>query len=62
MSNDFVIAEGQAGDDGVFPHLYNGNQIGKKEIESVKSPEKIQVIDDWEEALSSLVADGWMLY
>ncbi|KAJ2930193.1 hypothetical protein H1R20_g6881, partial [Candolleomyces eurysporus] len=33
-------AEGNPGGEWVFPHLYNGNQLGKKEIESVKSSEK----------------------
>ena len=49
-------------DDGFFPHLYNGNQLGKKEIESVKSSEKEQPGDSWEDALSSLVANGWLVY
>ena len=55
--------EGTEGQEGFFPHLYNGNNLGEKEIESVS--EVIRGDEEgakWDDALASLVSLDWLVY
>ncbi|KAJ3549530.1 hypothetical protein NMY22_g853 [Coprinellus aureogranulatus] len=52
-------ALGKEGEDGCFPHLYNGNRLGKNEVDSVSSVEKAKA-ETWDLALSPLVSRGWL--
>ena len=58
---EFLLAEGREGEDGCFPHLYNGNQLGKNEVDSVASVNKAHG-EKWEQALRSIVPNGWLSY
>ncbi|KAF5333219.1 hypothetical protein D9611_002382 [Ephemerocybe angulata] len=52
--------EGKEGAEGYFPHIYNGNNLGKKEVESVSSVNRKEGEDSWEQALASIA--GWFAY
>lgn len=48
---------GSRGEEGLFPHLYNGLKLGKDEVESV------QVLENtggWDSALKEV--DDWLIY
>ncbi|OCB89474.1 hypothetical protein A7U60_g3364 [Sanghuangporus baumii] len=55
---------GPRGDEGMFPHLYNGLNLGRDEIEGVYIIEKTSCEGDsggnWDEALKK--ADSWLVY
>lgn len=58
---EFLVVEGEEGEEACFPHLYNGNKLGKNEVESVASVDKAQG-QNWEQALASIVPNGWLSY
>ncbi|KAJ3517967.1 hypothetical protein NLJ89_g169 [Agrocybe chaxingu] len=57
----FCQAPGGIGEEGIFPHLYNGLRVGKEEIESFKQWEKDSQ-DSWDTAIDKARADGWFVY
>ncbi|CAA7259904.1 unnamed protein product [Cyclocybe aegerita] len=54
-------APGGIGEEGIFPHLYNGLHVGREEIESFKQWEKDSQ-DSWDTAIAKARADGWFVY
>lgn len=46
--------------EGMFPHIYNGFQLGKDEIESVQ--EWVRGEGGWEEAVKKAQDEGWFVY
>ncbi|KAF9219690.1 hypothetical protein BS17DRAFT_381719 [Gyrodon lividus] len=52
---------GPRGGEGMFPHLYNGLRLGKKEVESVRMLENR--VGGWEVAIEEDAAfKGWFVY
>lgn len=45
--------------EGLFPHLYNGLQLGKEEIDSVAKWDRNDL--GWDEALEKAKAEGWLV-
>ena len=48
---------GPRGEEGLFPHLYNGLKLGKDEVESVRVLENS---GGWDAALEEV--DDWLIY
>jgi len=52
---------GPRGGEGMFPHLYNGPQLGKGEIERVEVMENLDGQEGWDAAIEKANAD-WLVW
>ena len=52
------VEPGEIGDDSVFPHLYNGGQLGSKEVENVVTLEKEG--ENWD--MVKIEESEWLIY
>lgn len=53
-----LLAPGEIGADGVFPHLYNGGRLGSREIDSIFTLEKSG--HEWDTQI--IAGADWLIY
>lgn len=54
-----IVAPGDIGADGFFPHLYNTGQLGSQEVEKVFTLER-KIEDSWD--AKKLEDCSWLIY